>query len=109
MEHKGQYHDGIHEKRNEVVLTLQDGLWSGLACGGVAHLHMLRERVGKDSGRRDGTEYAIGDWEGDEFMPHYTQLLSVAVIRANAQRGLKKTRALRQRYCRGDVGRGERE
>ena len=51
----------------------------------------------KDAGRRDGTEYAIGDWEGDEFMPHYTQLLSVAVIRANAQRGIKKTRALRQR------------
>ena len=60
-----QYHDGVHAKGNEIVLTLQDE-FGGMAPGGVALMHRLAERVGEDSPREDGTAYVLrrrpGDW-----------------------------------------------
>ena len=69
-EHKGHYHDGVHAKGNEIVLTLQDE-FGGMAPGGVALMHRLAERVGEDSLREDGTAYVDGDWAAATFAAHW--------------------------------------
>lgn len=92
--HVGHYDDGVRNKGNELVITLQDE-FSGLAPGGDRFLRRLADRVGDDTSRQDATAYVDGDWAAATFVPHHGQLLSIAVAMGTARRCLKYVDQLR--------------
>ena len=81
-------------RMHEIVLTLQDE-FGGVAPGGEAFMHRLAERVSAEAPREDGTAYVDGDWAAATFTDHWGMMLSLAVIRANARRGLRYLDKLR--------------
>ena len=103
-QHRGHYHDGVHAKGNEIVLTLQDE-FGGMAPGGCTFMHQLAERVGEDAPREDGTAYVDGDWAAATFTAHWDMKLSLAVVLANVRRALRYLDKLRGEARRVAAGR----
>ena len=65
----------------------------------------LADRVGDDAARQDATAYVDGDWAAATFVPHYGQLLSLAVVTGNARRCLKYADQLRTQARRATAER----
>ena len=86
--HRGDYHDALHVKRNTVILLVHS-IFGGFARGAVSHLRSLAKRpVNK-------TEY-----EGTrvtDFVPHWSQRISAALVTADARRCQRRLPGLRTR------------
>ena len=80
--HPGEYHDAIHNKHNELRLWLVN-LFSGVAPGGVRHVHSLAAR------KVDHRDYDY-HWSAKGFVPHHMQRHSAAVVTAVARRCIKR-------------------
>ena len=101
--HQGEYHDAIHNKRNEFWLVLME-IFGGLAPGGVKlfNLYSQRARTGTDR-----TEYVAVDATtrgAHPFAPHWAQLLSAAVIDGELEtRRARCALSIRRLKLRGEL------
>ena len=85
---KVAYHDAIHTKKNTVELSLYN-LFGGAAPGATKRMLALSKRT------TDRTEYE--SWAASEFVPYWTQRVSVSVVTADARRCLKRLPGLKLR------------
>ena len=81
--HKGVYDDAIRVKRNTFVLFLVN-LFGGLAPGATRHMYVLAERAR----RLDRTQYPLRG--ASKYLPYWTQLLSAAIVTADARRCIRR-------------------
>ena len=81
--HKGVYDDAIRVKRNTFVLFLVN-LFGGLAPGATRHMYVLAERAR----RLDRTQYPLR--RASKYLPYWTQLLSAAIVTADARRCIRR-------------------
>ena len=80
---QGVYDDAIRVKRNTFVLFLVN-LFGGLAPGATRHMYTLKERAR----RLDRTLYSPRG--ATEYLPYWTQLLSGAIVTADASRCIRR-------------------
>ena len=83
---QGVYDDAIRVKRNTFVLFLVNH-FGGLAPGAVRHMYTLTQRAR----RLDRTLYPLRG--ATKYLPYWTQLLSAAIVTADARRCPRKLRA----------------
>ena len=81
--HQGDYDDAIRVKRNTFVLFLVN-LFGGLAPGAVRHMYTLAQRARS----LDRTLYP--DRGATKYLPYWTQLLSAAIVTADARRCIRR-------------------
>ena len=81
--HQGDYDDAIRVKRNTFVLFLVN-LFGGLAPGAVRHMYTLAQRAR----RLDRTPYPARG--ATKYLPYWTQLLSAAIVTADARRCIRR-------------------
>ena len=91
-EHRGDYYDAIHVKRNEFWLILME-IFGGLAPEGVKLFDLYKQRA--QSGV-DRTEYVATDAAARKFAPHWAQLLSAAVVVGDAARSIRAVAKVRR-------------
>ena len=102
--HDGAYHDAIHTKRNEFWLVIHN-IFGGLNPVGVKLFQQYAERAKHGD---DRTDYAISDSNASStahFAPHWSQLLSSAVVTADARRSLRAVDACRDACMRASTRR----
>ena len=81
--HQGVYDDAIRVKRNTFVLFLVN-LFGGLARDAVKHVYTLAARAR----RLDRTPYPARG--ATKYVPYWTQLLSAAIVTADARRCIRR-------------------
>ena len=91
---------------NELVLVLQE-IFCGLATEGVKFMYRLQRRAKRGT---DTTEYGLpwyvpDDWAAQMFIPHYSQLLSAAVVVGDAKRSLRRINTLKTNVANGSLRR----
>ena len=80
---QGVYDDAIRVKRNTFVLFLVNH-FGGLAPGAVRHMYTLTQRAR----RLDRTLYPLRG--ATKYLPYWTQLLSAAIVTADARRCIRR-------------------
>ena len=85
-EHRGDYHDAIHTKRNTVHLRVHN-TFGGFNPGAVHGLLELSKRT------LDRTEYVT--WAAADFVPYWAQRISAEIVTADARRCLERLPGLR--------------
>ena len=88
----GVYHDGIHNKHNELRLVIANPL------GGVSasSLHLLKQRAAMGV---DTTVY--GDRSGSSFLGHHGAIFSLAIVRGEAEAFRRALDRFEQRVTAG--------
>ena len=102
--HTGCYDDAIHTKHNEFWLIIHN-LFGGLNPAGVKLFRLYKERAKPGN---DRTEYAVSDSGASgvrAFAPHWSQLLSAAVVTGDAMRSLRAVDVCREDCLRASVNR----
>jgi hypothetical protein len=90
-EKRGDYYDALHNKRNTVFLFMVS-LFGGLSAHALRYMFTLRKRAKQR--RHDTTDYVLGGPR--QWMAHWTQRLSAAVVMGDAERALARAADLRQ-------------
>ena len=80
---KGVYDDAISVKRNTFVLFLVN-LFGGLSPSATRHMYTLAGRAR----RLDRTQYPPRG--ATKYLPYWTQLLSAAIVTADARRCIRR-------------------
>ena len=92
-EHRGDYYDAIHIKRNEFWLILME-IFGGLAPEGAKLFNLYKQRA--QSGV-DRTEWPrCTDAAARKFAPHWAQLPSAAVVVGDAARSIRAVAKVRR-------------
>ena len=80
--HKGDYHDALRYKNNQVALLLVE-CFGGIASGGARLLRYLARRASTDKKRgRDGTKYSKFHPRG--YLSHHLTAISMAAVYTDA-------------------------
>ena len=75
--HKGDYHDALRHKNNQVALLLVE-CFGGIASGGARLLRYLARRASDKKRGRDGTKYSKFHPRG--YLSHHLAAISMAAV-----------------------------
>ena len=79
--HKGDYHDALRHKNNQVALLLVE-CFGGIASGGARLLRYLARRASDKKRGRDGTKYSKFHPRG--YLSHHLAAISMAAVYTDA-------------------------
>ena len=79
--HKGDYHDALRHKNNQVALLLVE-CFGGVASGGARLLRYLARRASDKKRGRDGTKYSRT--RPTSFLTHHMRQISSAAVITDA-------------------------
>ena len=79
--HKGDYHDALRHKNNQVALLLVE-CFGGVASGGARLLRYLARRASDKKRGRDGTKYSKFHPRG--YLSHHLAAISMAAVYTDA-------------------------
>ena len=74
---KGDYHDALRRKNNQVALLLVEAL-GGVASGGARLLRFLSRRAKDKKRGRDGTKYS--KFHSSNYLTHHLASISLAAV-----------------------------
>ena len=78
---KGDYHDALRHKNNQVALLLVE-CFGGIASGGARLLRYLARRASDKKRGRDGTKYSKFHPRG--YLSHHLAAISMAAVYTDA-------------------------
>ena len=79
--HKGDYHDALRHKNNQVALLLVE-CYGGIASGGARLLRYLARRASDKKRGRDGTKYSKFHPRG--YLSHHLAAINMAAVYTDA-------------------------
>ena len=91
---KGDYHDALRKKNNQVALLLVE-CFGGVASGGVRLLRFLSRRAKDKKRGRDGTKYSTH--HPSNYLTHHLASISLAAVYTDATHIEDGVYALKQR------------
>ena len=91
---KGDYHDALRRKNNQVALLLVEA-FGGVASGGARLLRFLSRRAADKKRGRDGTKYS--KFHSSNYLTHHLASISLAAVYTDAVHVEEGVDGLKQR------------